>query len=86
MGLLRRSARAAVIGGAAQAGAGRVARKQQAAAQAQAAQQQAASPAAPEAPAAADPVAKVKELADLHAQGILTDEEFAAAKAKALGI
>jgi hypothetical protein len=28
----------------------------------------------------------VQELAALHAQGILSDEEFAAAKAKALGI
>lgn len=81
MGLLRRSARAAVIGGAAQAGAGRVARSQQ-----RAAAQQAAQSAAPEVPAADDPVAKVKELAELHQQGILTDEEFAAAKAKALGI
>ena len=86
MGLLRRSARAAVIGGAAQAGAGRVARAQQQAAAQQAAAQQAAQPAAPAAPATDDPVAKVKELAELHQQGILTDEEFAAAKAKALGI
>ena len=41
------------------------------------------------APAAApeDPtVAQIQKLADLHAQGILSDEEFAAAKAKALGI
>ena len=42
-------------------------------------------------PAAAAPagdasIAKVQELAALHAQGILSDEEFAAAKAKALGI
>jgi membrane protease subunit (stomatin/prohibitin family) len=44
------------------------------------AQQQA--PAAP----ADDPSAKLQELAQLHAQGVLTDEEFAAAKAKALGI
>ena len=29
---------------------------------------------------------KIKELAELHASGALTDEEFAAAKAKALGI
>jgi hypothetical protein len=28
----------------------------------------------------------VQELASLHAQGVLSDEEFAAAKAKALGI
>jgi len=30
--------------------------------------------------------AQLKNLADLHAQGILTDEEYAAAKAKALGL
>jgi hypothetical protein len=28
----------------------------------------------------------VQELAALHAQGVLSDDEFAAAKAKALGI
>jgi Short C-terminal domain len=41
-------------------------------------------------PAAAPPedptVEKINELAQLHASGALTDEEFAAAKAKALGI
>ncbi len=31
-------------------------------------------------------MAELQKLATLHAQGILTDEEFAAAKAKALGI
>src|SRR5262245_36554524 len=44
-------------------------------------------PAAP-APAAAqgqDVVEQIKQLADLHSQGILTDEEFAAQKAKLLG-
>ena len=49
-----------------------------------AAQQQAA-----DAPAAApvDPtVAQLENLANLHTQGILSDEEFAAAKAKVLGI
>jgi hypothetical protein len=36
---------------------------------------------------ALDPsVEKIKQLAELHASGVLTDEEFAAAKAKALGI
>jgi hypothetical protein len=56
-----------------------------AAAQAVAAQQAAASAAAPAAaPAAAeDPmITKLKELASLHAAGILSDEEFASAKAK----
>ena len=44
---------------------------------------------APPAPeeAAVDPTtAQLQSLADLHTQGILSDEEFAAAKAKALGI
>jgi membrane protease subunit (stomatin/prohibitin family) len=49
-----------------------------------AAQQQAA--AAPAAPAEDDPMAEVQKLAEMHTAGILTDEEFAAAKAKALGI
>lgn len=43
----------------------------------------------PPAPAAAptDPVVeKINQLAQLHASGALTDEEFAAAKAQALGI
>ena len=39
---------------------------------------------APSAPAA-DPIAQLKELAELRQQGILTDEEFAAQKAKILG-
>jgi hypothetical protein len=44
---------------------------------------------APAAPAAVgggqDVVEQIKQLADLHSQGILTDEEFAAQKAKLLG-
>jgi hypothetical protein len=50
---------------------------------------QAQAPAAAPAPASApvDPqMAQLQQLAALHAQGILSDEEFAAAKAKALGI
>ena len=31
-------------------------------------------------------MAQIQKLAELHDQGILSDEEFAAAKAKALGI
>ena len=31
-------------------------------------------------------MAKLQDLAQLHTQGILSDEEFAAAKAKVLGI
>jgi hypothetical protein len=61
---------------------------------AEAAQDQAdaaAPPPAAETPAPAAPpedptVQKINELAELHANGVLTDEEFAAAKAKALGI
>lgn len=80
MGLVRVAARTAVISGTATAVSGRVAQRQMAAAQAQAPAQ--AAPAA----AGDDSIAKVQELAALHAQGILSDEEFAAAKAKALGI
>jgi len=74
-------ATAVVVGGAAHMGAK--------SAQKQAAQQQAASQpvmAQPAAPAADDPMAEVQKLAELHTAGVLTDEEFAAAKAKALGI
>ena len=60
---------------------------QQGAADAQAQQQQTAPPppqyAAP-APAQSDLTAKLNELAQLHTAGVLTDEEFAAAKAKLL--
>ena len=41
----------------------------------------------PPAPTSGDDEAdEIQRLADLHASGALTDEEFAAAKAKALGI
>lgn len=61
----------------------------EAAVAAQVAAQQAQAPAA--APAAApapggDTIAQLQQLADLKAQGVLSDEEFAAAKAKLLGI
>ena len=42
-------------------------------------------PAAPAAPAQSDMIQQLKDLGELHAQGILTDEEFAAQKAKILG-
>jgi hypothetical protein len=35
--------------------------------------------------AAPDPIEQLKQLGQLHEQGILTDEEFAAQKAKILG-
>ena len=37
------------------------------------------------APPPVDPADEIEHLAQLHASGVLTDEEFAAAKAKALG-
>jgi hypothetical protein len=59
---------------------------------AQAAANEAAAAPPPEAPPPAsgpeeDPtIEKINQLAELHASGVLTDEEFAAAKAKALGL
>ncbi len=47
-------------------------------------QQQQPAPAAT-APASSATVDQLKQLADLHQQGVLTDSEFAAAKAKLLG-
>jgi hypothetical protein len=86
MGLLRMAARTAVVAGTATAVSGRVQHRQQekyAGQEAEQAAQQAPAAAAPE----EDPqVAKLEELARLHSQGILSDDEFAAAKAKALGI
>ncbi len=41
---------------------------------------------APQTVAAASGAAEVAHLAELHASGVLTDEEFTAAKAKALGL
>jgi membrane protease subunit (stomatin/prohibitin family) len=48
-------------------------------------QQQQQQPAMQEAPPPqADPMEKLRELGQLHESGVLTDEEFAAAKAKVL--
>ena len=84
MGLLRMAARTAVVAGTATAVSGRVQRRQAARWEEEDAQQyaQQAPPPEPE----DDATTKLQELAQLHAQGVLTDEEFAAAKAKALGI
>lgn len=90
-GLVGMAARTAVVAGTATAVSGRVARKQQtkyaqqdaqyneqqAAAIEQGMQQQA---------AVEDPTAQIAQLAELHSQGILTDEEFAAKKKQLLGI
>lgn len=54
--------------------------------QAQQAQMAQMAPAAPAAPAVDPTTAQLQNLANLHSQGVLTDEEYAAAKAKALGI
>jgi hypothetical protein len=85
MGLLRMAARTAVVAGTATAVSGRVAHRQNEkwAAQDQAAYDQ---QMAQQAPAEPDQNAELQNLANLHSQGVLTDEEFAAAKAKILGI
>lgn len=57
----------------------------QAAAEQAVAQQQAAQPVAAPAPAN-DTTSELERLAGLHQQGILTDDEFSAAKQKLLGI
>jgi hypothetical protein len=85
--------RTAVIAGTATAVSGHVARNQQARADQaqQAAASQQAQPAAvtqpAPAPAAAEPdvIDQLKRFAELRDQGILTEEEFAAQKAKLLG-
>lgn len=98
-GLLRGVARTAVIAGTATAVSGRVQRRQAEkfasrdaniyAEREQAYEQQVAPPpqAAPPPPAAApqvDVVGQLKELAELKDQGILTEDEFNAQKAKLL--
>jgi membrane protease subunit (stomatin/prohibitin family) len=97
-GLIRGMARTAVVAGTATAVSGRVRRRQDsrwaqqeeqqyAEQQMQQAQQapppQQAAPAA--APAEGSVIDQLKELGELKAQGILTEEEFAAQKAKLLG-
>ena len=84
MGLLRMAARTAVVAGTATAVSGRVQRRQEgrwAEEDAQQYAQQAPAPAPEE-----DETAQLQNLAQLHNQGVLTDEEFAAAKAKILGL
>ena len=95
-GLLRGIGRTAVIAGTATAVSNRVSRRQynrwasQDEQQYEQAPEQAPAPAAAAAPAPAAPstddkIEQLKQLADLHTQGILTDEEFANEKAKILG-
>ena len=89
-GLIGGVARTAVVAGTATAVSGRVARRQAskfADQDAQYTQQQAAAmsqgmdQAAPE-----DDMAQLQKLAQLHEQGIVTDEEFAAKKQQLLGL
>jgi hypothetical protein len=88
-GLLRGVARTAVVAGTATAVSNRVSRRQAnkwADQDQQQYAQQAPPPApAPAAPAEGDMIAELKQLAELHDQGVLTDDEFAAQKAKLLG-
>ena len=87
-GLLRGVVRTAAVAGTATAVSNRVSRRQ---AQRWSQQEPASysepeptyAPPAPAAPAP-DPIQQLKELAALKEQGILTDEEFAAQKAKIL--
>jgi hypothetical protein len=90
-GLLRGVARTAVIAGTATTVSNRVSRRQgQRWAQQEEAQQAQQAPPAPVAAAPAAPAGgesmldQLKELGELKAQGILTEEEFAAQKAKLL--
>ena len=85
MGLLRMAARSAVVAGTATAVSGRVQRRQ-AARYAQEDEEQYAQQAPPPQAAEEDETAQLQKLAALHTQGVLTDEEFAAAKAKILGL
>ena len=89
-GLLRGMARTAVVAGTATAVSNRVSRRQAQrwGAQEGYGQQQYAEPAYQEPPppaAGPDPIEQLKQLGELHSQGVLTDEEFAAQKAKLLG-
>ena len=92
MGLLRMAARTAVVAGTATAVSGRVQRRQAARYDQQdqqqydQQQQQYAQAPPPPPPPEEDPVAQLAQYSKLHDQGVLTDEEFAAAKAKILGI
>ena len=91
-GLLRGVARTAVIAGTATAVSNRVSRRQagrwaEQDYERQPVQQQDAAPAAaqPVADDMTDKIDQLKQLADLKAQGVLSDEEFEAQKRRVLG-
>ncbi len=79
----RAVARTAVVAGTATAVSGKVAQKQ---ADKQAEKESANAPAPAAAEPEADPIAEIERLGALKEKGLLTDEEFTAAKAKILGI
>ena len=98
-GLLRGVARTAVVAGTATAVSGRVQRRQAAkyadrdagiqaqrdeAYDQQVAQQAPEAPPPPAAPSTSDTLEQLKQLGELKAQGVLTEDEFAAQKAKIL--
>ena len=86
MPLIRGIARTAVVAGTATAVSGRVQRRQQARWAEQDAQPGYYEAPAQRAPAVGSaPIDQLKELGELHSSGVLTDEEFAAQKAKLLG-
>ena len=90
-GLLRGIARTAVVAGTATAVSNRVSRRQadrwsqQGQSPYDEPQYQEPPPAAPPPAPAPDPIEQLKELAALKQEGVLTDDEFAAQKAKILG-
>jgi hypothetical protein len=86
-GLLRGVARTAVVAGTATAVSNRVSRRQSErwATQEAPPPPQAAPAPAPAAPAAESTIDQLRELGELKSQGVLTEEEFAAQKAKLLG-
>ena len=88
-GLLRGVVRTAAVAGTATAVSNRVSRRQAQRWSQQEYEQQPAyaepAPAPAAAAPAADPIQQLKDLAALKDQGILTEEEFAAQKAKILG-
>jgi len=87
-GLIRGVARTAVVAGTATAVSNRVSRRQAnrwSQQEAPAAEPAPAAPAPAPAAPAPDPIEQLRQLGELHQQGVLTDEEFAAQKAKLLG-
>ena len=94
MGFRRRTRRRALIAGAVAGGAMAHHEARNAGEQQQADEQAAADDQAPAgdyqdqaqyAPPPADPADEIEHLAQLHTSGVLTDDEFAAAKAKIIG-